>query len=161
MKYLKLFATHSDYNAAKSSLDKPNVSHCIQENEVHYNPIPHDYSKDYLTIISLEDNNSISWFHGTYVNTNLSYSIDDGQTWNSIIPPQTWEDTNITTLNQNEKILLKGINTAFSDSDNYHDEIRGSGTFNIEGNIMSLLYGDNFVNQTTLPGINTFNYMFQ
>ena len=38
MKYLKLFASHSDYNTAKSSLDKPNVSHCINENEVHYNP---------------------------------------------------------------------------------------------------------------------------
>ncbi len=38
MKYLKLFTTHSDYDTVKSSLDKPNVSHCINENEVHYNP---------------------------------------------------------------------------------------------------------------------------
>lgn len=37
MKYLKLFTSHSDYNAAQSSLDKPNVSHCVNENEVHYN----------------------------------------------------------------------------------------------------------------------------
>ncbi len=41
LKNIKLFASHSDYNAAKSSLDKPNVSHCIQENEVHYNPLPY------------------------------------------------------------------------------------------------------------------------
>jgi len=28
MKYLKLFTNHSDYNTAKNSLDKPNVSYC-------------------------------------------------------------------------------------------------------------------------------------
>jgi hypothetical protein len=39
MKYLKLFASHSDYNTAKNNLDRPNVSHCINENEVHYNPL--------------------------------------------------------------------------------------------------------------------------
>ena len=38
MKYLKLFTNHSDYNTAKNSLDKPNVSYCEQQNEVHYNP---------------------------------------------------------------------------------------------------------------------------
>lgn len=38
MKYLKLFTSHSDYDTAKSSLDRPNVSLCATENEVHYNP---------------------------------------------------------------------------------------------------------------------------
>lgn len=38
MKYLKLFASHSDYSTAQSSLDKPNVSHCVNEDHVHYNP---------------------------------------------------------------------------------------------------------------------------
>ena len=38
MKYLKLFTNHSDYNTAKSGLDKPNVSHCVNEDHVHYDP---------------------------------------------------------------------------------------------------------------------------
>ena len=40
-KYLKLFDTHTEYDAFTQTEDfiKPNVSHCITENHVHYNPI--------------------------------------------------------------------------------------------------------------------------
>lgn len=38
-KYLKKFENHTAYSAADSSLLLPNVSLCVQENEVHYNPI--------------------------------------------------------------------------------------------------------------------------
>lgn len=44
--YLKLFENHTQYEEEKESgLVLPNVSHCIQEAEVHYNPIApqHDY----------------------------------------------------------------------------------------------------------------------
>lgn len=44
MKYLKLFTTHSDYNTAKNSLDKPNVSLCDLEEEVHFNGQSYDVS---------------------------------------------------------------------------------------------------------------------
>lgn len=37
-KHLKLFANHSAYSQAESSLDKPNVAVCQQEGDVHYNP---------------------------------------------------------------------------------------------------------------------------
>lgn len=46
MKYLKKFENHAAYAAAESGLILPNVSLCVQENEVHYNPDPcrqHDY----------------------------------------------------------------------------------------------------------------------
>ena len=41
-KYIKKFNAHTDYNTFTQSEDfiKPNVSHCIQEQEMHYNPIP-------------------------------------------------------------------------------------------------------------------------
>ena len=39
LKYIKQFANHTAYQSAESSLDKPNVSLCVQEDEVHYNPI--------------------------------------------------------------------------------------------------------------------------
>jgi hypothetical protein len=38
MKYLKKFENHAAYEAAESSLILPNVSLCVNENEVHYNP---------------------------------------------------------------------------------------------------------------------------
>lgn len=37
--HLKKFVNHSAYETAESSLEKPNVSLCMEENEVHYNPI--------------------------------------------------------------------------------------------------------------------------
>ena len=45
-KYLKLFNNHEDYLNFKKTTDfiLPNVSHCVQENEVHYNPIPDPYN---------------------------------------------------------------------------------------------------------------------
>ena len=48
MKYLKKFNTHSEYETFKQSAEyiEPNVSVCVNENEVHYNPIvigSHEY----------------------------------------------------------------------------------------------------------------------
>ena len=39
MKYLKKFENHTAYAATESGLILPNVSLCVQENHVHYNPI--------------------------------------------------------------------------------------------------------------------------
>jgi len=39
MKYLRKFNSHSDYEAAESSLDLPNVAYCKQEDDVHYKPL--------------------------------------------------------------------------------------------------------------------------
>lgn len=41
MKYLRKFENHTDYEAA--TLDLPNVSYCVQQNEVHYNPKEYKY----------------------------------------------------------------------------------------------------------------------
>ena len=39
-KYLKLFDTHAEYESyIQTDFDKPNVSYCTDNNEVHYNPI--------------------------------------------------------------------------------------------------------------------------
>lgn len=41
MKYIKLFDSHQDYTMFKNSTNwiEPNVSYCISENELHYNPV--------------------------------------------------------------------------------------------------------------------------
>lgn len=51
MIYLKKFETQAAYEAAESSLILPNVSLCVQENEVHYNPFVDPYAgHDYVEI---------------------------------------------------------------------------------------------------------------
>ena len=40
-KYLKLFDTHAEYETfIQTDYDKPNVSYCDDNKDVHYNPIP-------------------------------------------------------------------------------------------------------------------------
>jgi len=44
MKYLKKFENHASYEEAEQNLVLPNVSLCVQENEVHYNPYVDPYN---------------------------------------------------------------------------------------------------------------------
>ncbi len=147
MKYLKLFENHSQYEdfVSGDTMPRPNVSHCVSENEVHYNPIIHDYSKDYLTFVSLENNTSFG-FTDRLVNYQLSYSLNNGSTWTVL------EGDNTVTINTDEKILWKGelIPTRTSVASNI-GVFASSKHFNAMGNIMSLAYSDNFVENNTLP----------
>ncbi len=44
MKYLKKFDTHTEYDEVRQNLILPNVSLCVQENEVHYSPFVDPYN---------------------------------------------------------------------------------------------------------------------
>ena len=54
-KYLKVFRTHEEYLEFTRTPEflKPNVSHCIVEKHVHYNP--KRFADDYLTFVALEN----------------------------------------------------------------------------------------------------------
>ena len=142
-KYLKLFETHTEYQTYAQSGDmiKPNVSYCEDNNEVHYNPYVHDYSQDYLTFVALED--------GTFtLSTNaVSYSLDDGETWAELT-----KNTATPTVTTGNKIMWKGTLTPASS--NGVGTFSATGNFDVQGNAMSLLYGDNFKGQTDLTGKN-------
>lgn len=150
MEYLKLFENHSQYENFTETEDfiKPNVSYCIEQNEVHYNPRVHDYSKDYLTFVALEDNVSFRFGFGTIQGFELSYSLDDGSTWN------IFEDQkgNTVTINRGEKILWKGQVIPTRGTLTYKiGTFYSQGRFNVMGNIMSLAYSDDFVGNNQLP----------
>ena len=157
--YLKLFETHAEYQTYEQSGDmiKPNVSYCEDNNCVHYNPYVHDYSKDYLTIKSLEDNNEIRFYASTSdIRKTVSISTDNGATWTEYVPPTTTYGVDPTAiLNTGEKLLIKGENETYANASDRHTFF-SSKTCDLEGNIMSLIYGDNFATSTTL----TQNYCF-
>ena len=55
MKYIREFENHAAYEAAQSGLILPNVSLCVNENEVHYNPYVDPYAgHDYIEIGGLK-----------------------------------------------------------------------------------------------------------
>lgn len=102
---------------------------------------PSSYSNRYLSFIALEDTEYE--FH-SYVGlgSTLKYSLDYGQNWNTITitsPAQALP------VSRGETVLWKG--NLFSDSvGNSVGVFTSTGRFNVEGNILSLSFGDNFTN---------------
>ena len=137
MDYLKLFQTHQEYETFVSggTMVRPNVSHCVSENEVHYNP--HTFADEYLTFVAKENGT----FTFTPQNSNvISYSTDNGSTWT--------QGTSVTVSN-GDKVMWKGTMTP---SNNGIGNFSSTANFDAQGNVMSLLYGDNFKGQTDLTG---------
>ena len=121
----------------------------------------HDYRQDYFTIVSLTDNNVIGWkARNANLLKTINVSTDDGTTWTSYTSSTT--GTTLATLNTGDKLFIKGTNTTYGDiSNDKYNYFTSTGNFNVEGNIMSLIYGDNFVNQTTLDSVGSnFVYLF-
>ena len=141
MKYLKLFNTHTKYETHSSEeMILPNVSKCILEDEVHYNPWT--WAEEYLTFVAKESGT----FTFTPQNSNvISYSTDEGE---------TWTQGNSVDVSNGDKVMWKGTMTPSSTG---IGTFSSTAEFDIQGNIMSLLYGSNYKGQTDLTGK---NYVF-
>ena len=155
---LRLFQSEEDYNAVKDSLEYPTVSYVKDVNSVFYmkKPIP---LHNYFYIEALADgmtvtlNNTIPMdgmdFSITAPANELEYSTDQ-QVWRRL-------PNNIASsaINNGERIYLRGNATSTYDTANF---IMGMGFFNISqsciigGNIMSLLFNDDFEDKTDLTG---------
>ena len=137
IEYLKLFSSHTDYEeyVTGGTMVKPNVSYCEDVKDVHYNPWT--WADAYFTTVALEGG-TITF---TPKNSNvISYSIDNGNTWT--------EGNSVNVVN-GVNVIWRGTMTpstygigSFSSTCN----------FNTQGNVMSLLFGDDFKNQLSLEG---------
>ena len=150
MKYLKHFETTSEYETyIGGGAVLPNVSYTDDTLKVYFNPIPHDYSQDYLTMI-VTVGGDVTWT-GTGNNA-LYYSKDNGTTWSE-------PSTDITlSVNEGDKVLWKGETSPTSNGIG----VFSGGTnvrYTVEGNVMSLLFGDEFKEQTSLE-ISSFYHLF-
>lgn len=128
-------------------------------------PTGHDYSRDYLTLEAV--GNTSFWFNAeddVNHSRTIYFSVDDGQTWTQTT--STSSATSFVTINDGEHILLKGNNMTYTDHDSststsYENSFSTtSGQFIAYGNIMSLVYGDNFIGQNTLTGDHNFVQLF-
>ena len=114
------------------------------------NGIPTNWNDgDYLTFVALEDGVRFRFNYPVAKESanKLSYSLDDGETWAEIYstlytPP----------LKKGERIKWKG-NCEPVDSIGI-GTFSSTGNFEVEGNVMSLLYGDNYATQVSLAGKN-------
>lgn len=113
---------------------------------------PHDYSKDYLTIESTSDYNTIRWKATRSDSTKtISASTDNGETWTKYT--STTGGIMLARLNTGDKLLVKGENSTYASSKptmSIYNRFTSTGKYKVYGNIMSLIYGDNFIGQTSL-----------
>lgn len=138
MKYLHLFETQQEHDTARSNdYKEPWVAYTEETESVSYN-LPHDYSKDYLTIKSI-DSGTITFSAGTG-NSGTSYSIDGGQTWVSFSGEQTFN------VNAGDYISFKALSRGVTTGVGRFSSI--DCRFEAMGNMFSMVYSDDFLNQS-------------
>ena len=126
------------------------------------------FIKEYFTIQSLEDNNTITFnkYAGdiSMPDKPIKYS-KDLNTWTDI--SFVSGQRNKIVLNRGEKLYLKGNNSTYgrivstSRYDYYaYAQILADKKIDVMGNIMSLVYGDNFINNNTIESSCTFLKLF-
>ena len=161
-KPIRRFPEHSDMTPPKTYL-KNTVSLCKKEKHIHFNP----YQWQYLSTVALEDSCVFTLTIGSAVTTSMvsdvSYSTDKGNTWTNIENVND-ETVTITTpeISKDNFVLWKGngIRYGFSSSQFYQlSYFKCEKEWEVRGNIMSLLYNDDFLNKTALPQSNGFTFV--
>lgn len=117
-----------------------------------------DYSMKYLTIVSRADNNVIKLKCSSASASKQILVSTDKNTWSSYT--STTDGVTLATLNNGNKLYLKGSNNTYASATNLYNTFTSTGDFDVEGNIMSLLYGDDFASKTTYPSTYTFVRLF-
>ena len=117
-------------------------------------PTPVDYSTQYTTFVAESDNVTFSLYGGGSASNTFQYSTDSGTTWNNVTIGQT-----TSAINTGEKMMFKASGLTVGQETGI-GTIRPSGNASVEGNIMSLVYGDNFSGQTTIPANFQFRKLF-
>ena len=103
-------------------------------------PTPHDYSLDYLTFKATEDGTF------SFSGNSIDYSLDNGTTWTTLA-----SNTDSPTVASGNTILWKATGLTPTSSSGI-GRFSSTGRFTVEGNAMSLYYGDDFTGQTDLTG---------
>ena len=105
------------------------------------------YPENYLTFSVLTDG-TISWkAFGDESTKTIEYSINGGG-WTSLTSTTDGVTFNV---NEGDLVRFRGNNETYATSNaNYSGFEGGTATFDIEGNIHSLLYGDGFVGNNSL-----------
>lgn len=158
---LRVFQTEAQYNNAKNSFEYPTVAYVKTGNMVKYMKDPSVYVKQYLTFEALETGTfslNIPSDVTSSLMTSVSYSIDNGETWVTTQVNNTNQTITTPTITAGNKVLWKGIGTKLSTSTSNIQHFESTCKFNVYGNIMSLLYGDDFINNSELPNNTTYTF---
>lgn len=139
MIFIRKFDTTQD--KAEATLVYPNTNYIVATDVVAIEATgaTHDYSQDYTTF-----NVTTAGTFKLYGN-GIDYSTDNGQNWTSLA-----NNTDSPTIPAGTKVRLKRTH-----GNGATGRFITTAEFTVEGNAMSLVYGDNFTGQTSLNGKNS------
>ena len=159
-KHLTSFQTTSEYELFQTTdkFVKPNVSYCKDECKVYYNPYIKDYAKDYFTIENTGDDilsvvfKQLSPETGDFLDSQVTISYRRiNSDWVEQYEPINIEPHESIEIKANLR-NLSSLNMCV---------MEGNTTCDVKGNIMSLLFGDDFIGKTDLTGYDyAFTYLF-
>ena len=171
-KHLKLFKETQEYDSFKQSEQyvEPNIVVIQSNKKIHYNykprPIVDNTIKNYFRFVAVEDSSIL--LSGMNMETgesatgiDLQYS-KDGKSW-------TQYEFTAVPLNAGETLYMKGNSpngfstlvetgggVVYTFGDMSGEGNTTTGKYECHGNIMSLLYGDDFEDKTTIPSAGCF-----
>lgn len=141
-----------------------------------------EYSNMYLTLDVVSGGNiyyqtASSGISGGSITRYIEYSRDNGETWETMPSPSniTYHDSDsiVSSISAEtgDKILFRGLNGMYGSPDgveviNGHVSqfisVQGihTASYNVYGNIMSMIYGSGFTGQMTMVSANTFAQFF-
>ena len=135
----------------------------------HY--IRYDLSKDshmqYLTFVAQENGTftfTLPASIGGSMMTSISYSLDGGETWTTTENSGVLITITTPTVAKGKTVLWKGIGKNIGvNTNNNCTRLSSTGKFSVHGNVMSLLYGDDFrrVTEFASDSDNNLKFLFK
>ena len=117
-------------------------------------------SKEPLTFNILSAGTIIWKASNTSIAKTIEYRLNNNE-WASITS-NTGSSAPTITVNSGDKIQFRGNNAQYATSYSVYNSFGGStASFEVEGNIMSLIYGDNFKNKLTISSNYAFASLFR
>ena len=132
-------------------------------------PEPIDYTKEYLTFTAIDNDCNLCFI--CLLLGSISSSVTPTRTVEYSLDKKTWYETesiiatdmenfeSFITLRKGESIYIRGLNKTYSDMETFHvngflgatsDSNYNKPLYNVSGNIMSLIYGDDFIDKDEL-----------
>lgn len=162
-RYINSYATENDIQIAleNGELLKPYVAYIEDADRIDWNSKEIvDYTTEYLTF-NIVSAGTINWTaSSTSIKRTIEYKVNDGG-WTSITS-NTSSSAPTITVSSGDKVQFRGNNAQYA-YDNYssYNSFKGStALFEVEGNIMSLIYGDDFKNNSTISSTYAFTRLF-
>lgn len=153
MKFTNIFDTESAMTEYLSSADLDTyVFYVIETDRIVYSEKKEKpYEEQYLTFVAEADNCTIQLVDA---HSNVFQYSTNGRIWNSIA-----NNESTTSVDSGQTIIFKASGLTVNSSDGI-GTLKPSVSASVQGNVMSLLYGDDFSGQTTITNAYQFRGLF-